>query len=318
MDIRHLKYFVAVVEEQSFTKASERLFIAQPPLSRQIQNLEDELGLQLLERGSRPVKTTEAGQFFYQHAKKLLASMEQMVSMTRRVGQIDKTLRVGFVGSLLLGLLPQIIYEFRKLLPNLGIDLVEMGTREQVDALKRGEIDVGFGRLKFNDPAIKRILLRNEPLVLAVHEYHSLFAHETGVHLGDIVDERILYYPNIGHDTFASYIEGLFAEYGLKPNNIKYISNIQLALGIVASGEGVCIVPQNSKSIHMVNLKYLPILDTGAVSPIFFSFREGDDNEYIHLLLKTIELIYQKIEIEGEIMLNIDGKKFINSGKLKH
>ena len=68
----------------------------------------------------------------------------------------------------------------------------------------------------------------------------------------------------------------------------------------------------------MVNLKYLPILDTGAVSPIFFSFREGDDNEYIHLLLKTIELIYQKIEIEGEIMLNIDGKKFINSGKLRH
>ncbi|WFF38499.1 LysR family transcriptional regulator [Moraxella nasibovis] len=303
MDIRHLKYFVAVVEEQSFTKASERLFIAQPPLSRQIQNLEDELGLQLLQRGSRPVKTTDAGQFFYQHAKKVLSNIEQMVSMTKRVGKTDQTLKIGFVGSLLLGLLPQIIYEFRKLLPNVSIDLVEMGTLEQMEALKKGEIDVSFGRLKFSDPSIRRILLRNEPLVLAINKYHPLAQHNDGVHLADIVDEVILCYPNTGNQNFANYINNLFAEHGLTPSNIKYLSNIQLALGIVASGEGVCIVPYNSRSIHMANLQYLPILDIGAVSPIFLSFQEGNDNEYIHLLLRTIELIYQKIEIDTKITL---------------
>ncbi len=91
-----------------------------------------------------------------------------MVSMTRRVGQADKTLKVGFVGSLLLGLLPQVIFEFRKLLPSVNIELVEMGTFEQIEALKSGKIDVGFGRLKFSDPAIARVLLRDESLVLAM------------------------------------------------------------------------------------------------------------------------------------------------------
>lgn len=303
MDIRHLKYFITVVEEQSFTKASEKLYIAQPPLSRQIQNLEDELGLQLLERSSRPVKTTEAGQFFYQSAKKILGNIDQMVSMTKRVGQADKSLKIGFVGSLLLGLLPQIIYEFRQLLPNVSIELFEMGTLEQQEALKTGKIDVGFGRLHFSDPSIKRKELRKEPLVLAVHEHHPLFVHGQGVYLSDIVDEKVLYYPNVGQHSFAHYIQNLFAEHGLYPKNTKHLSNIQLALGIVASGEGVCIVPQNSKAIHMTNLKYLPILDVGAVSPIFFSYREGDTGEYIQLLLDTIELIYKKIELEGEIIL---------------
>lgn len=304
MDIRHLKYFVAVVEEQSFTKASERLFIAQPPLSRQIQNLEDELGLPLLERGSRPIKTTEAGQFFYQYAKRILGNMEQMVSMTRRVGQADKTLKVGFVGSLLLGLLPQIIFEFRKLLPNVNIELVEMGTFEQLEALKSGKIDVGFGRLKFSDPAIARIFLRDESLVLAVNEHEPRFIGFDGVYLSDIADEVLWCYPNVGDHTFANYIKNVFAEHGLSPKGIRYISNIQLALGMVASGEGISIVPQNSKAISMANLKYLPILDAGAVSPIFLSFRNGDDGEFIQLLLKTIETIYRQIEINQQITLN--------------
>nr|3M1E_A Chain A, HTH-type transcriptional regulator benM [Acinetobacter baylyi ADP1]4IHS_A Chain A, HTH-type transcriptional regulator BenM [Acinetobacter baylyi ADP1]4IHS_B Chain B, HTH-type transcriptional regulator BenM [Acinetobacter baylyi ADP1]4IHS_C Chain C, HTH-type transcriptional regulator BenM [Acinetobacter baylyi ADP1]4IHS_D Chain D, HTH-type transcriptional regulator BenM [Acinetobacter baylyi ADP1]4IHT_A Chain A, HTH-type transcriptional regulator BenM [Acinetobacter baylyi ADP1]4IH len=85
MELRHLRYFVAVVEEQSFTKAADKLCIAQPPLSRQIQNLEEELGIQLLERGSRPVKTTPEGHFFYQYAIKLLSNVDQMVSMTKRI-----------------------------------------------------------------------------------------------------------------------------------------------------------------------------------------------------------------------------------------
>ncbi|MFA9486217.1 MULTISPECIES: LysR substrate-binding domain-containing protein [unclassified Moraxella] len=304
MDIRHLKYFVAVVEEQSFTKASERLFIAQPPLSRQIQNLEDELGLPLLERGSRPIKTTEAGQFFYQYAKRILGNMEQMVSMTRRVGQADKTLKVGFVGSLLLGLLPQVIFEFRKLLPNINIELVEMGTLEQIEALKSGKIDVGFGRLKFSDPSIARILLRDESLVLAVNEREPRFIGFDGVYLSDVTDEVLWCYPNVGDHTFANYIKNVFAEHGLSPKGIRYISNIQLALGMVASGEGISIVPQNSKAISMANLKYLPILDAGAVSPIFLSFRNGDDGEFIQLLLKTIEIIYQQIGINKQITLN--------------
>lgn len=114
MELRHLRYFVAVVEEQSFTKAAEKLFIAQPPLSRQIQNLESELGIQLFERGSRPLQTTPAGQFFYQHAVKLLSNAEEVKSMTKRIGLVERSITMGFVGSLLFGLLPRIIYLYRQ------------------------------------------------------------------------------------------------------------------------------------------------------------------------------------------------------------
>lgn len=160
MELRHLRYFVAVVEEQSFTKAAEKLFIAQPPLSRQIQNLEAELGIQLFERGSRPLLTTEAGLFFYQHAVKLLSNAEEIKAMTRRVGMVEKTVTMGFVGSLLYGLLPKIVYLFRQQQSHLKVELIEMSTTEQIKALKEGRIDVGFGRLRISDPAVRRVLLR--------------------------------------------------------------------------------------------------------------------------------------------------------------
>src|SRR6478609_4068802 len=113
MELRHLRYFVAVAEERNFTRAAQRLHIAQPPLSRQIQQLEETLGVQLFERNSRPLKLTETGKFFYSHAVQLLAQTAELESMTRRVGNIERSLSVGFVGSTLYGMLPKIIRRFR-------------------------------------------------------------------------------------------------------------------------------------------------------------------------------------------------------------
>lgn len=237
MDIRHLKYFVAVVEAQSFTKASEKLFIAQPPLSRQIQDLEKELGLQLLERKSRPIKTTEAGEFFYHHAKRLLSQSEQMIAMTRRIGRYDDVVRIGYTGSLLIGLLPKIVYEFKKRLPWAKVELVEKNTLAQIDSLKKGELDIGFGRLDVSDYAVRQILLRREPLMVAVHKAHPLADFkETGVGLFDVVDEFLLMYPNISERNFATHVLSLFAEQGLSPSNIVLMPQITLALGLAAAG----------------------------------------------------------------------------------
>lgn len=296
MEIRHLRYFVVVVEEQSFTKAAEKLFIAQPPLSRQIQNLEEELGVQLIERGARPLKTTVAGQFFYQYAKKMLTNLEQMVSMTKKLTVPEDVLRIGFVGSLLFGLLPRIIYAFRQVHPHLKIDLIEIGTQEQIEALKQGKIDVGFGRLKISDSSIKRTLLRHERLMVAVHASHPLAKmQDTGVYLSDIVDELLLMYPNTAKPSFASHILSLFTDHGLTPNRYREVREVQLALGIAASGEGVCIVPRNSVSIQLYNLVYIPLLDPDAVSPIFIAIRNLEENVYINSLFDTIHDIYQSV-----------------------
>ncbi len=296
MELRHLRYYVAVVEEQSFTKAAEKLFIAQPPLSRQIQNLEAELGIQLFERGSRPLKTTEAGQFFYQHALKLLSNAEEIKTMAQRIGLVEKTITMGFVGSLLYGLLPKIVYLFRQQHPNLKIELVEMSTKDQISALKEGRIDVGFGRLRISDAAVRRVLLREEPLMIAVHASHPLAQRTEGVYLADIVDESLFLYPSHPKPNFSTQVRNLFAEYGLDPKNLKEVREIQLALGLVAAGEGSCLVPESARSIQFPHLHYIPILDDSAISPIFLAIRCMDESEHIRSLF---DCIYQVYDLEA-------------------
>ncbi len=292
MELRHLRYFVAVVEEQSFTKAAEKLFIAQPPLSRQIQNLEAELGIALFERGSRPLKTTQAGQFFYQHAVKILTNAEEVKSMTKRIGMVERTVTMGFVGSLLYGLLSKIVYLYRQQQPHLKIELIEMTTLEQVKALKEGRIDVGFGRLRISDPALNRVLLREERMVLAAHISHPIATQKKGIYLSDLVEENLFLYPSHTTPSFATQVQGLFAEYNLELQNYRVVREIQLALGFVAAGEGVCIVPESARSICLPHLHYLPILDERAVSPIFMTIRNMDESEDILSLFDCIHQVY--------------------------
>ncbi len=297
MELRHLRYFVAVVEAQSFTKAAEKLFIAQPPLSRQIQNLEAELGIQLFERGSRPLNTTEAGQFFYAHAVKLLSNAEEIKSMTKRIGMLERTITMGFVGSLLYGLLSKIVYLYRQQQPHLKIELIEMTTMQQIKALKEGQIDVGFGRLRISDAAVKRVLLREEPLMVAVHASHPLLANKKdGIYLSDIVDENVLLYPNQTQPSFATQIQSLFSESNLDPQNIRMIREIQLALGFVAAGEGICIVPESARSIQLPHLNYIALLDECAVSPIFMTIRNMDQSDDIRSLF---DCVYQVYDLEA-------------------
>lgn len=292
MELRHLRYFVAVVEEQSFTKAAEKLFIAQPPLSRQIQNLEQELDIQLFERGSRPLKTTEAGQFFYQHAVKLLSNAEEIKSMTKRIGITDRTITIGFVGSLLFGLLSRILFLFKQQHPHLKIEMMEMNTHEQIQALKEGRIDVGFGRLRISDPAVKRVLLREERLMVAAHSSHSMAQRVEGLNLSELVDQQLFLYPNSGKANFVTQVRGIFSEYGLEPKNIRIVRELQLALGFVAAGEGICIVPESAQNIKLAHLNFIPLLDEFAVSPVFMAIRNMDESEYIRYLFDAVYQVY--------------------------
>ena len=156
MDFRHLKYFVAVAQERSFTRAAERLYISQPPLSRQIQQLEEELGLKLLDREARPLALTEAGRFFHGRAVRMLEQLDETIAMTRRLSQVDRRLVIGFVPSTMYGALPRIARLFRARKPQVPLVLVEKTTVEQGEALKAGQIDVGFGRVRFDDPSLRR------------------------------------------------------------------------------------------------------------------------------------------------------------------
>jgi len=173
--------------------------------------------------------------------------------------------------------------------------LVEMSTKDQIQALKEGRIDVGFGRLRISDPAVRRVLLREEPLMLAVHISHPL-ADSKGTYFADIEDENLFLYPSHPKPNFSTQVRHLFSEHGLDPKNLKEVREIQLALGLVAAGEGVCVVPESAKTIQLPNLIYIPMLDSSAKSPIFMAIRCMDESEDIRSLF---DCIYQVYDLEG-------------------
>lgn len=294
MDLRHLKYFVAVADEQNFTRAAEKLHISQPPLSRQIQDLEEELGLALFERGSRPLRLTEGGRFFYSHATRLLEQAAQAVRTTRRIAQVERRLVIGFVSSTMYGALPQLVRLFRAASPQTELALLEMPTVEQIDALKTGRIDVGFGRIRLDDPAIKREVLREERLVVAIPREHGLAFSEKPVSLAEVARHDNLVYPRTPRPSQADQVLSLFRDLGLEPTNVHEVQEMQTALGLVAAGMGLCVVPASVHRLRPDEVVYRPLAEPQAISPIIMSTRLHDQSQDIVLLRNLIDDIYRE------------------------
>lgn len=294
LELRHLRYFVAVAEERNFTRAAEKLHIAQPPLSRQMQQLEEFLGVALIEKGTRPLRLTEAGQFFLAHAKPLLEQVRDLKTMTQRVGKLERTLNAGFVASTLYGLLPDIIRRYRERHPDVDVVLHELTTIEQMQALKEGRIDVGFGRLKSEDPSIRRILLREERMVAALFPGHRLAAAEAPLRLVDLVQEPLLVYPSTPRPSFADQVLALFSEANLRPDHVIEVRELQIAMGLVAAEQGLSIVPASVQGMHHRNVVYRRIEDKHASSPIFFSVRHMERTPELEQMLAVIYDIYDE------------------------
>lgn len=292
MELRHLRYFVAVADEKNFTRASKRLFIAQPPLSRQIQQLEEELGVSLIEKGSRPLRLTEAGRFFYAHAQQLLGKAADLKSMTQRVGKIERTLSIGFVASTLYGILPKIIRRFRTEHNAVEISLHEMTTMDQIKALKDGSIDVGFGRIRYEDPNIRRIVLREERLIVALPVGHPLTASTTPLSLKDLIPETLIIFPKAPRPSFADQVLAAFSDRAIQPDNVLEVRELQIAIGLVAAGQGVAIVPASVQGMKRDDVSYLELGEKHTISPVIFSVRMLDQSEELRKLLRLIYDIY--------------------------
>lgn len=298
MELRHLRYFVAVAEERNFTRAAQRLHIAQPPLSRQIQQLEEMLGVQLFERDSRPLKLTDTGRFFYQHAVQLLAQTAELESMTRRVGKIERSLSVGFVGSTLYGMLPKIIRRYRQENGEVELSLVEMSTMDQIKALKEGRIDVGFGRIRLEDPSIRRVVLREERLIVALPLGHPLIDARETLSLRELVNETIIIFPKHPRPSYADQVLAAFHDRALEPQHLYEARELQIALGLVAAGEGISIVPSSVYGLKRDDVAYKDLDDAKLVSPIIMSTRMLDESEDVRRMLELIYVLYKEKKME--------------------
>jgi DNA-binding transcriptional LysR family regulator len=288
VELRHLRYFTMVAAEGSFSRAAEKLHIAQPPLSRQVQQLEEELGVRLLDRG-RPLTLTEPGRYLFEQGRQILQRIDEMRAMTKRIAKgTVLQFNIGFVASTLYDALPELIRRFRIIAPDAEVNLLEMTTLEQVAALKDGRIDIGFGRLRFDDDAIVRRIIRAERLCLVVPRGHKLASKKGKLRLRAAAEERLIVYPKSPRPSYADQVLSFYRDAGIEAKVGTEARELQTALGLVASGGGVCIVPASVKRLGRDDVRFIDLDEPKMVSPIIMSHRKNDTSA---LLLHLVKLV---------------------------
>lgn len=288
LELRHLRYFEAVATELNFSRAAERLHIAQPPLSRQIQQLEEELGALLIDRKARPLRLTPAGRFFLEQTVQMLERLQETSEATRRIAQGQQAwFGIGFVPSTLYGMLPELIRRFRAMHFEVEVSLSELTTVQQVDALKAGRIDVGFGRLVLDDPEIEGVTVLEEPVVVALPAHHQLLKHDR-LELALLAQEPLLLYPARPRPSYADHVLQVFRTHGLSPRVAMEANELQTAIGLVAADVGIALVPESVRRLHRDDVDYRPLADASVVSPVIMNFRAGDRSP---LLTRFRELV---------------------------
>ncbi|ONF43777.1 LysR family transcriptional regulator [Marinobacter lutaoensis] len=295
MELRHLRYFVAVAEERNLTRAAEKLFIAQPPLTRAIKQLEEKVGVQLFIRKPRGLELTTGGEYFLEQARQILDKVAATLEDTRRIAQHRKTVfSIGFVPSVFYGQLPSMVRRLRQN-RNLEILLHELKTREQVDALKVGKIDIGFGRIRIEDPDVEQELLFDEPIIAAVPAGHQL-THEPPS-MKALSEWPMIAFPSGPGPNFADITQGLFHRRGLRVNVIQQVNDLQTALSLVASDMGFTLVPEQVRRLGREGVDYMPLADDNISTPVIASRRKGESPNAAMRLANTIlaELVENRL-----------------------
>jgi DNA-binding transcriptional LysR family regulator len=255
MELRHVRYFVAVAEDLHFGRAAERLHIAQPPLSRQIMQLEQEMKVQLLERNKRTVRLTPAGEAFLDKARDLLARADDAVLAAQRVASGHAgSLTVAFVGSAMFSILPDILRAFRSRYPDVDLHLNEMTTGQQVTALHDARTQVAFVRPGVVHPDIVSDVVLREDLVAALPESHRL-ADRNEIRLGELSAEPFILFSRQVRPSFGDQILSLCISAGFTPIAVQEALEMQTALGLVAGGLGVAVVPESVRRIAWPGVK---------------------------------------------------------------
>jgi len=277
MELRQLRYFLVVAEELSFTRAAERLHIAQPPLSRQVRQLEDELGVQLIDRSTRQLQLTDAGRFLRDEARYTLKRMDAVARSARHIasqrgGQFEVGLTPAMMGTALLNLL----HQFRDHSPELAMGMHDMTSAEQVEALRSTQIDVGLGRTEIVDPEIEAEILAEEQLSIVVPGTHRL-AGEARVTLAQVADEPFVLYPIEHRPGLTDYLRMLFRMRGFHLRIEMEASSPYAAIRMVAAGFGVTVVPSPfCGGLYICEARRIPLADAGIYAPVVLLSRKGD------------------------------------------
>ncbi|KPA92446.1 MULTISPECIES: LysR family transcriptional regulator [Pseudomonas] len=294
MELRHLRYFIAVAEELHFGRAAELLGISQPPLSQQIQALEQELGARLFERTNRRVELSEAGRLFLEEARLVLAQVDKAADVARRaqLGELGE-LKIGFTSSAPFNsTIPQVIFSFRQAYPAVHLNLQEMSSKRVADALMDESIEVGLMRPLALPDALHVVELMREPLVAVLSAKHPLAnGSEAGLHLSELAQEPFVFFPR-------SYGSGLYAQLmtlarqaGFSPHFAQEAGEAMTIIGLVAAGLGVSVLPASYQRIRIDGVVYRRLLDPDAISSVWLVQRKDQKSP---MAKAFVELLTQR------------------------
>ena len=300
MDLRRLRYFVAAAEELNFSRAAERLRIAQPPLSSQIKQLENELGVLLFDRTGRGVRLTDAGYVLLEEGRRIFIQLEQTARMVERVGsgKVGR-LSLGFVPSATNEVLPPVLYGFQRRFPDVELFLHEMMPDQVVQRLHGRQIDVGFFYLPFDDSALDFRSVSREPLVVALPETHPL-AKEPEVDLHTLEREPFVLPRRYEMPGLYGQVTEVCRQAGFIPRAVqKDVWLMQTIVGLVASGIGVALIPASLRNFRRKGVVYKTVRSLSPTVEMGVVWRRSDSSAVLSAFLDVV----------GEVARLAEGKR---------
>ncbi|MCU5772408.1 LysR family transcriptional regulator [Erwiniaceae bacterium BAC15a-03b] len=270
IELRHLRYFIAVAEELHFGRAAQRLNISQPPLSQQILLLEQQIGARLLARTNRSVNLTAAGQQFLSDARQILLNVEQAADKAARLHMgVEGELRIGFTSSApFIAPVSDALFIFRQRYPQVHIQMQEINTRQQLDPLSDGRLDLGVMRNTPLPDNLDHKLILREPLYALVHRAHPL-AQKQSIPLQALASEPFVFFdPQVGTALYSEIL-GMLQRHNIEPYITQEVGEAMTILGLVSTGLGVSILPASFKRIHLTDVVWLPLQQHDALSEVW-------------------------------------------------
>ena len=289
MDLRHLRYFVAVAEEGSLTLAAEkRLHTAQPSLSRQMRDLEAELGCSLMSRGAKGVELTAAGRVFLDHARVTLQQVEAAIAATRRAAHPAKTSFVlGFLTGYEFEWLSAVMEIMRDELPNTEVVLLSLSSPDLADGLMRGRIDLAFMRHEQNAPGVVFSLLRNEPLIVLMGAGHRLTARRT-IRPEDIAAEPLIGVPHDKSPALRAVTDAYAAKLGIDLEPDHPVDNLSMAISLVASTGGIALMPLYARNLLPPTVVSRPLAGVAPTIDLSLGYNAANRSSLLQAIVAKI------------------------------
>lgn len=303
MELRHLRYFVAVAEELHFGRAAARLGIAQPPLSMQIRDLESEVGVRLLARTSRHVELTAAGRVFLDGARSILAELDGIISDTQRAQRGETgQLRMGFVSSAAYEVLPTLLRAFRDRYPDIVLRLHAATTLEQIEALRERRFDLGLLRLPIDDAGLAWHVITEEPLVAVLPASHARATREP-VPLAALAHESFILYPRADNPAIHDAIIAQCHQAGFSPHITQESGDMQAITGLVASGIGIALVIASPGLRGAPGVVFQPLLgDNVPVWSLALAWRrEREVAPAVRAFLTSADAVIDRLRVSGAV-----------------